>query len=75
METFRMIWPVVDSRMTRNELMQEAAADLRAEYEKLHLRPVSAPNFKFGHWHDRPALVAHVAVVQLPAVPDEEKSQ
>lgn len=67
-----MVWPIKDTRMTRNELMQEAAADLRAEYQKLALRPVSAPVFKFGHWHDRPALVAHVAVVQLPAFPDEE---
>lgn len=70
-ETFRMIWPVIDSRRTRQELMAEASADLRAEYEKLGVRPVSAPNFTFKPDDiGRPALWAQVAVVTLPRVPD-----
>jgi len=67
-ETFRMIWPVLDTRRTRQELMAEAAADLREEYGPLGLRPVSAPNFRFQPGENGPALVAFVAVVQLPAV-------
>lgn len=70
-ETFRMIWPVIDTRRTRQELMAEAAGDLRAEYEKLGVRPVSAPNFAFKPDDSgRPALVATVAVVLLPRYPD-----
>lgn len=48
-DDFKMIWPVIDSRKTRNELMQEAVGDLRAQYERLGVRPVSAPAFRFHH--------------------------
>jgi hypothetical protein len=70
-ETFRMIWPVIDTRRTRQELMAEATADLRAEYEKLGVRPVSAPNFTFKPDDiGRPSLMAQVAVVMLPRLPE-----
>lgn len=70
-ETFRMVWPVIDTRRTRQELMEEATADLRAEYEKLGVRPVSAPVFHFKpDGSGRPALIANVAVVLLPRYPD-----
>ena len=70
-ETFRMIWPVIDTRRTREELMAEATADLRAEYEKLGVRPVSAPNFTFKPDDiGRPSLMAQVAVVLLPRLPE-----
>ena len=70
-ETFRMIWPVIDTRRTRQELMAEATADLRAEYEKLGVRPVSAPNFTFKPDDiGRPSLWAQVAVVMLPRLPE-----
>jgi len=65
-----MVWPVVDSNQTRMDLMAEAQGDLRAEYELLGLRPVSVPNFKFGLWRGKPALLATVAVVQLPQNPE-----
>ena len=65
-----MIWPIIDSRKTRNELMQEAMGDLRTEYERLGVRPVSAPNFKFGHGEKGPMLVALVGVVTLPRPPE-----
>lgn len=70
-ETFKMVWPVIDSRRTREELMREAAADLRAEYEKLGVRPVSAPTFRFAPDDiGRPSLWAQVAVVMLPRLPE-----
>lgn len=70
-ETFKMVWPVIDSRRTRSELMAEAVADLRAEYEALGVRPVSAPNFTFKPDDiGRPSLWAQVAVVTLPRLPD-----
>jgi hypothetical protein len=70
-ETFRMVWPVIDTRRTRAELMAEATADLRAEYEALGVRPVSAPNFTFKPDDiGRPALWAQVAVVLLPRLPE-----
>lgn len=65
-----MIWPIIDSRKTRNDLMREAVGDLRAEYERLGVRPVSAPAFKFGHGEKGPMLVALVGVVTLPHMPE-----
>jgi hypothetical protein len=65
-DELKMVWPVIDSSQTRAELMQEAVGLLRAEYVKFHVRPVSAPTFRFGLWKSRPALLAVVAVVPLP---------
>lgn len=48
-EPFNMLWPVIDTRLTRNDLMQQAIDDLRTEYDLLDVRPVSAPAFRFAH--------------------------
>lgn len=71
---FEMRWPVLDTGMDQQELIQEALADLKHELPELGLLPLSHPVFTFVtspklHKHAGPFLVARLAVRDQPKPP------
>lgn len=59
--TYRHVWPVLDTSMTRAELVAIADLDLRAIVADLGRRMLSAPRWTW-QYKNGPELVAVVAV-------------